>query len=135
MSTPVAISSEYQAGALTFRILGKKDPDLKIEIASSDSDAWNVGTKTVEDPLLPAGKQKVVDKGSRGHSILTYRVIIKSGKEVAREPLGRSLYKGSERIIAVGPSRAAPKQYQPVPFGPPNPSGQTGLTPPMRPRR
>jgi len=115
-TTPIAISSQYEPGAVTFRILGKKDPDLKIEITSANAKMWNVGTQTVEDRTLAPGRHKVVEKGSRGHSLLTYRVVSKNGKVIAREPLGRSFYKGSERIIAVGPSKAGPNPPAPGPF-------------------
>ena len=119
-STPIAISSDYEAGKLTFRILGKKDPALSVKIESSDAQTWDTGVKSVNDSSLPAGKTKVLDKGSRGHSIRTFRVVYKDGIQVAREPLGRSYYKGSVREVAVGtkpvafiPGMALPLQAPP----------------------
>lgn len=102
LPTPIAISADYQPGKLTFRILGKKDPTLSVKIESEGAKTWDTGLKNVPDPSLPAGVKKVLDKGSKGHSLLTYRVVYKNGVEVAREPLGRSYYKGAERVVAVG---------------------------------
>jgi vancomycin resistance protein YoaR len=102
LSIPIAISADYEPGKLTFRILGKKDPSQSIKIESEGSKTWDNGTKTVPDPSLLVGTKKVVDKGSRGHSLLTYRVVYKDGVETNREPLGRSYYKGAERVVDVG---------------------------------
>jgi len=107
-ATAVAISSELKAGTLTFRILGKKDPALSVKIVSANAQSWDPGLKKIVDPKLPAGKVKVIEKGTRGHSLLTYRVVYKNGVEVAREPLGRSYYKGGVRIVAVGAKPASP---------------------------
>ena len=104
MATPIALSADYEAGTLTFRILGKKDPGLAVKIESSDSQTWSGPVKTVMDPKIPFGQKKVLEKGSSGRSIHTFRVVYRDGKEIARESLGRSLYKGGERVIAVGNS-------------------------------
>jgi len=109
-STPIALCSQYEAGKLTFKVLGKKDPSLDVKIESSDSQTWSGPVKTVLDAKLPMGKKKVLEKGSSGRSIRMFRVVYRDGKEVARESLGRSLYKGGERVIAVGtlPTFSAP---------------------------
>lgn len=114
---PIAISSVYTPGKLIFRILGVKDPSLKVEILRSDEKSWAVPGKTVLDPNLAEGRSKVIEKGSSGHSIYTFRVIYKDGVEVKREPLGQSFYRGASRITAVGtrPSASpdAPEQGTP----------------------
>jgi vancomycin resistance protein YoaR len=120
---PIAISSDYEAGNLTFRILGKKNPSMAVKIESSDSDSWDAPTKTVSDPRLPFGTKKVVEKGSRGHSIRTFRVVYKDGVEVAREPLGRSYYRGGQRVVAVGTKVITPFSSGLPVVPPPAPSG------------
>lgn len=114
-STPIAINAEYQPGALTFRILGQRDPNLKVEIESSGLEVSDLETQTVQDPKLAAGEKKVLEKGSRGKSIRTYRVVYKNGAVVERQPLGRSVYKGTPRVIAVGTKpKAAPAPLVPA---------------------
>lgn len=110
---PIAVDSEYSRGALTFRILGKKDPGLKVEIASDGASSWSLPIKRVPDSRLPAGKEKVIEKGSRGYAINTYRVVYRDGVEVSREPLGKSHYRGGSKIVAVG-TRAVAVPEEPV---------------------
>ena len=101
---PIAVSSAFASGTLTFRILGKKDPTLNIKLEQENGKSWNVGTKIVQDPKLPMGAREVVEKGSWGHSLTTYRLIFKNGVLAEKQLLNRSYYGGGEKIIAVGPS-------------------------------
>jgi vancomycin resistance protein YoaR len=102
----IAIDSEYHPGKLTFRILGRKNRELDVKIESDSRSRWSVGTQTIVDPTLAPGKTKVIDKGASGEQINTYRLVYSNGKLVRKEPLGRSHYRGGQRIIAVG---AAPR--------------------------
>lgn len=104
METPVAIHAVYQPGRLTFRILGKKDPSLKVKIVREDHKSWDRGVKTVVDNTLNPGQTKVIEKGARAHSVITFREVYRDGALVNREPLGRSNYMGAVRVVAVGPS-------------------------------
>ncbi|MCO5298287.1 MAG: VanW family protein [Fimbriimonadaceae bacterium] len=117
--TPVAVTSEYQRGRLFFRILGKKDPSLEIKIVSDGHKSWSLGEKIVKDPSVPPGKEVVIEKGSMGHSVNTYRIVYRNGVEVAREPLGKSYYRGGQKIIAVNPEDAAPPEGGEAPTPPP----------------
>ncbi len=105
--SPIAISSEYQPGKLTFRVLGKKDPSVEVKIESEDHRSWSRGVKYVHDGTLAPGKTKVVEKGSSGHQIVTYRVVYKNGVQVDKQLLGTSRYAGGVRIIARN-EKAAP---------------------------
>jgi len=99
---PIAISSSYANGQITFRILGVKDPGRVVKIETAGHKSWGNGVKTVVDHSLPPGKTKVVEKGSAGHSITTFRIVYENGVEVKRETLNHSVYRGSPRIIASG---------------------------------
>lgn len=104
---PIAISSSWEPGKLTFRVLGKKDPGLEIKLVPSGRRSWGRGVKTVVDRSLPPGKTKVIEKGSSGHAVQMTRVVYKNGVEVKRESLGQSHYGGGVRIVARGPDGAA----------------------------
>ncbi len=105
--TPIAISSTYQPGKLTFRVLGKKQPGLSVKIERSGLRSWKSGVKTVFDGSLAPGRRKVIEGGSSGFSVHTHRLVYQDGKLLKKEPLGRSHYPGGSTIIAVGPARAA----------------------------
>lgn len=101
---PIAISSSFVTGKLTFRVLGTKDPTQSVKIVTQGHQSWSRGVKYVTDNSLPPGKTKIVEKGSSAHQVDTYRVVYKNGVEVSRENLGRSRYGGGVRIIARGPA-------------------------------
>lgn len=111
--TPIAISAAYAPGKLTFRILGKKDPSLSVKIKNEGHRSWNPGSKVIVDKTLPPGKTKVVEKGSLGHSVKTYRLVYRDGQLVKKEYLGQSYYKGGVRITARGAKPAAPGTASP----------------------
>lgn len=100
LSSPIAISSTYRPGRLTFRILGEPDPGLAVRIVTSDHRTWSRGVTYVHDGTLPPGKQRVVEKGSNGHAVNTYRVVLRNGQELKRELVNRSRYGGGVKIIA-----------------------------------
>lgn len=107
---PVAISRSFSPGKLTFRVLGVKDPLTEVKIIVADLRSWSRGVQYVSDGSLLPGKQKVIEKGSAGHSATTYRVVYRNGVEIRRELLSRSRYAGGPRIIARNPAAAPPPE-------------------------
>ena len=101
---PIAIAPEYKPGRITFRILGTKNDQLSVKVVTDEHKSWDTGLETLVDKNLKPGAKKVIEKGSRGHSIKSYRLVYENGKLVAKEPLGRSYYRGAKRIVAVGPT-------------------------------
>jgi vancomycin resistance protein YoaR len=105
--TPIAISSAYEPGRLTFRILGKKVPGLKVRIERTGLRSWGAPTKTVVDRNLAPGRRRVIEGGTGGYSVSTYRLVYQDGKLMRKERLGLSHYPGGPRVIAVGPAAPA----------------------------
>ncbi len=122
-TNPIAISSTYENGKITFRVLGQKTPGKEVKIVTSGYSSWGNGAKTVVDRSLPPGASRVIEKGSAGRAIMTYRVVYENGVEVRRDSLGRSIYRGSPRITAVN---NAPK-----PSSAPKPTGGEPSSPPV----
>jgi vancomycin resistance protein YoaR len=120
-STPIAIASHYVPGRLTFTVLGKKDPSLKVKVEQSESESWAPDVTTIVDRRLKPGAHHVIEPGSEGHAVSSYRLVFKDGKLVRRENLGRCTYGGQDRIVAVNPLPATPKPIAP---------GVPSLTPP-----
>jgi len=100
--TPIAISSAYAPGRLTFRILGQKQPGLSVKIIQTGSSSSSMVTEHVTDPHLALGKKRVIKPGARFHSVSTQRLVYMDGKLVKKESLGHSRYGGQPRIVAVG---------------------------------
>lgn len=99
---PIAILAQYEPGRLTFRLLGQKQKGLSVKVYQGPAKSLPVRERRVSDPTLPKGKEKVMEKGSNGWTLLTYRNIFEHGILKKKETLGRSYYAGGIRIIAVG---------------------------------
>ncbi|MBC8064613.1 MAG: VanW family protein, partial [Chlorobia bacterium] len=128
---PIAVTSQYENGKITFRVLGKKVPGKTVKVVTSGHSAWGNGVKTVVDRSLPAGSRRVIEKGSAGHAITTFRVVFENGVEVRKDVLGRSIYRGSPRIIAVNNAPRAPKPSAPSVASTPPPSNPEPAIPPI----
>ncbi|MGV3618400.1 MAG: VanW family protein [Fimbriimonas sp.] len=113
---PIALDSEYHPGRLLFRVLGTKKPGLSVKVVQGPRKSFAGREKRILDPTLPVGRTRVIESGSAGHSLYTYRHIYQDGQLVAKEPLGRSHYGGGIRIVAVGTRKPTPK---PVVSNPP----------------
>ena len=103
---PVAISSLWTPGTLTFRVLGTKDPNVEIKVATSNYKSWERGTETVVDRSLKPGSRKVLEYGASAHSVDTIRYVYRNGKLEKKELISHSSYAGAKRVVAVGPSVA-----------------------------
>ncbi len=127
--TPIGLVSEYEPGRLTFRVFGKRDPDLEVKITTrpGKTDRAPSEVQYVQDPTLPKGKQKVIEPGSIRRSVITFRQVYRAGKLVETQTLGPSFYGGGVKIIAVGASKTATVGH---PVTPPHPdNGDESPTP------
>ncbi|MBS1716228.1 MAG: VanW family protein [Armatimonadetes bacterium] len=128
--TPIAISSDFKPGTLTFRILGTKDPTLEVKLYTNGRKDWSHPMQVVQDKSLKPGEVEVVEKGASGHSIRTFRQVFHNGVLEKTEFIGNSYYKGGPRIIAVNGALPAPK---PKAAGSPSTGGTAGhLQPPAQ---
>lgn len=107
--TPIAISSEIVGGKITFYVLGTDKLDTEIKMITTDHSSWGNKTQYVTDGSLPAGRTKVIEKGSMGRKCTTWKIVEKDGVEISREKMFDSIYRASPRIIARG-SRSAPRR-------------------------
>lgn len=111
---PVALAASVVKGKIEFAILGEEKLDREVKFESRLLKTWSHGEKFVDDPSLPPGKTKLVDKGGSGRSVRTWKVIYEGGKEVKRIDLGVSTYRGGPRIIARNNCPAPPKPTAPA---------------------
>ena len=98
---PVAITTEYEPGKLTFRLLGATREPGDVSIVNKLVRSWSRGVKYVHDPDLPPGKEVVMEKGGTAREVMSWRVVTLDGKVVKREPLGMSSYTGGPRVVLV----------------------------------
>ncbi len=114
-TTPIVVTSQYQPGTLTFRILGKKEEGLEVKIFQGRVRSSSASTRREFDPRLAPGTTKVQHNGDNRY-VQTFRTVYKNGVKVATETLKDSFYNGGGTIISYGP-KAPPK-----PIAPPAPA-------------
>ena len=110
---PIAITSEYQPGKLTFRIFGTPQNGQVVHIERTDFHFVQPKTQVIVDPKLQPGQRKVIRDGVRGRRIHTYRLIYVNGELIRKEDLGWSDYDSKPKIVEVGPSLGTPSQTVP----------------------
>ncbi len=130
-STPIAIDSEYHPGKLTFRILGKKDPTLSVKIERTGISSWDPGTQLLVDHSLKPGARHIVEKGSWGHAVTTYRLVYHNGVLTKREYLAHSTYSPEPVVIAYNPQKAVKKAPVVLQQGAPSTPATTGTPSPQ----
>ncbi len=108
MDTPIAVSTKWIPGKLTFTVLGQKVPDQEVVLQPSVTASWEHPVEYVDDPTLKPGEEKEIEKGGKGYRATTLRIVKVAGKEVSRETLCKSYYKGGPKIIARGPLPVPP---------------------------
>ncbi len=112
---PLKIVSYVSGGNLIVRLLGKKvDPDITVEIENIIIARTPPETITKEDPEVEAGTIEVIEKGTIGLTVDTYKNIYKNGELISREKLHTSTYKPISRIEVHGTKPVVPAQGEPV---------------------
>lgn len=107
--TPIAISTEVQRSALVTRILGAPVAGKRVELKAERLGSVGATRKTVRDPNLPAGVQKVVKSGSSGARARLWRLVYEDGALVRREVVATSYYRAQPQVVAVGTGKPKPK--------------------------
>jgi len=116
---PIAISSEIVGGKITFYVLGSEKLDVEVKMITTDHLSWGNKTQYVSDGSLPAGRTKVIEKGSIGRKCTTWKIVEKDGVEISREKMFDSIYRASPRIVARGTRSAPKKSAAPTESAPP----------------
>ncbi|MFN7016665.1 MAG: VanW family protein [Fimbriimonadales bacterium] len=99
---PIAIAAEAGRSALTIRVLGPPQPHRRVVLRTERVALLAPPMRRVNDPHLPLGTQRVVQKGSAGMRVILWREVYDNGTLVKRERVATSVYRAQPRVIAVG---------------------------------
>lgn len=103
---PIKITATVQGGVATIQVWGvKEDVEYDISIETKKTATIPYTKEYVQDPTLPAGQEKVVQKGSNGRKVETYKVTRLNGKVVSTTLLSRDTYNAMKEIIHIGPGQ------------------------------
>ncbi|RDY29459.1 hydrolase [Romboutsia weinsteinii] len=116
LSYPIYVNNYVSGNTVTCQIYGSYKDKQKIEIVTSTDGVSAAPTKKVDDPTLPQGQEKVLEKGRDGYTVSTYRVYKDgNGDVLKKEKVSTSYYPKKQGVIAVGTMQEAvqPPENQP----------------------
>lgn len=132
----VLIKTSYSETSITVSFYGDKEGKVVTAEAGPQTNPTNYETKHVENPALPPGQQRVVQKGAPGFDIVVFRIITQNGDENRQRFFTR--YRAQPAIVEVGPGPAPcptpepgtfPGQTTPCPSESPGQSPEPSETP------
>ena len=115
---PIKIEMTVANGMAKATIYGiKENPEYDISIQTSTVSTIPFATTYKDDNTLPAGTEKVQQKGANGIVTQTYKIVKQNGTVVSKTLLSKDVYNAMQKIILKGP--AAPEATtEPAPTTP-----------------
>ena len=131
---PVKIEMTVANGMAKATIYGiKENPDYEVSIQTSTVSTIPFTTTYQDDDTLPAGTEKVKQKGANGIVTQTYKIVKQNGNVISKTLLSKDVYNAMQKIILKGP--AAPEATttpEPAPVAPTTPVTPTTPTVPTQ---
>lgn len=127
---PVKIEMTVANGMAKATLYGiKENPDYEVSIQTSTVSTIPFATTYQDDNTLPAGTEKVKQKGANGLVTQTYKIVKQNGTVVSKTLLSKDVYNAMQKIILKGPAapEVVPEPTPAVPSTPVTPS--TPITP------
>ncbi len=101
---PVKIVATISGRNITCSFLGVKDPDKTVEIVHSSFRPTEPEVERTENPDIPQGYKKIVEKGAPGFSVASKRIVKVKGEVVREEKLTNSVYHPMNIVEEVNPA-------------------------------
>lgn len=120
---PVKIEMTVGNGIAKATLYGiKENPEYEIGIQTSTVSTIPFATTYQDDNTLPAGTEKVKQKGANGLVTQTYKIVKQNGTVISKTLLSKDVYNAMQKIILKGPAAAeASAVPEPAPVTPPAP--------------
>lgn len=99
---PILLLAEVGGGEVSFRILGSREDDAKVELIREGLTRIPHGKKEIDDPELPEGEKEVEKDGRDGWRVTVYRKATRDGKVIRDEKLHTDVYAAETRVVRVG---------------------------------
>lgn len=125
---PVKIEMTVANGMAKATLYGiKENPDYEVSIQTSTVSTIPFATTYQDDNTLPAGTEKVKQKGANGLVTQTYKIVKQNGTVVSKTLLSKDVYNAMQKIILKGPAapEVVPEPTPAVPSTPVTPSTPT----------
>lgn len=100
---PIRIEATVSNGIATISIWGiKENPEYDVSFETKTIATTRYTTQYIDDPNLPVGQQVVVQGGSNGRKVETYKVVKLNGQIVSKTLLSKDTYNPMKKIVRVG---------------------------------
>ena len=100
---PIKLQAGIKNGIATISVYGiKEDPEYTISLETKTISTIPFTTKYIEDSSLPAGTERVQQKGNNGYKTETYKVVRLNGQVVSKTLLSKDTYNAMQKIILRG---------------------------------
>lgn len=130
---PVYIKNYMSGNTIICQVYGSSKDKQNISISTNTDKVIEAPIKKVDDPSLPKGEEKVIDKGRNGYTVSTYRIYKDdNGNVLRKEKVLVSVYPKRQEVVAVGTleEKEPEKPADPVePEKPEKPEGETPVNP------
>lgn len=121
---PVKIEATVANGMAKVTIYGiKENPEYEVTLQTNTISTIPATTSYEEDSSLPAGTEKVKQKGTNGLVTETYKIVKSNGSVVSKTLLSKDVYNAMQKIVIMGtggesaetPATPTPQPAQPTP--------------------
>lgn len=112
---PVRLAASVQNGIATISVYGiKEENEYTFSFETKTIATIAATTKYEEDASLPAGTEKVTQKGTNGLKTETYITKMLNGKVISKKLLSRDTYDAMARIVVRGTGGTSATTQEPV---------------------
>ncbi|MEF9991382.1 MAG: VanW family protein [Romboutsia sp.] len=100
---PIYIKNYVSGNTVVCQVYGSSKDKQNISISTNIDGVTEAPVKKVNDPTIPNGEEKVLEKGRNAYTVSTYRIYKdKNGSVTRKEKVYTSYYPKKQEIVAVG---------------------------------
>ena len=101
---PVKIVANVNGRRLTCSLLGVKQPNISVELVNTVVSTAEPNTERTENAEIPKGYKRIINKGAKGYTVASQRIVKEGGKVIKTEKLTRSVYRAAPIEEEVNPA-------------------------------
>ncbi len=101
---PIKITATVNGRQLNCSILGVKNPNISVELVNTIVSTSDPKTERTENAEVPKGYKRILNKGAKGYTVASQRIVKNSGEVIKTEKLTKSVYRAAPVEEEVNPA-------------------------------
>ncbi len=101
---PVKIVAVVNGRRLTCSLVGVKSPNVSVELVNTIVSTSEPKTERTENIDVPKGYKRILNKGAKGYTVASQRIVKEGGKVIKNEKLTKSVYHAAPIEEEVNPA-------------------------------